>query len=57
VLSRGRSPQAMCFERLQGSVVAPGTYESSSIGDEIDTKLAGISRRRESKWSGGEGWN
>jgi hypothetical protein len=38
-------------------VVAPGTYESSSIGDEIDTKLAGISRRRESKWSGGEGWN
>jgi hypothetical protein len=46
----------MCFERRQGSVVAPATYEGSSIADEIDTKPAGIFRRRGSKWSGVEGW-
>jgi len=35
-------PQAMCFERPQGSAVAPATYEGSSIADEIDTRPAGI---------------
>jgi hypothetical protein len=46
----------MCFERRQGSVVAPATYEGSSIADEIETKLAGIFRRWESKWSDVEAW-
>jgi len=45
----------MCFERPQGNVVAPATYEGSSIADEIDTKLAESLRRWESKWSV-EGW-
>jgi hypothetical protein len=35
----------MCFERPQGSVVAPARDEGSSIADEIDTKLAGVFRR------------
>jgi hypothetical protein len=49
----------MCFERPQGSVVAPATYEGSSIADEIDTKLVETGRDfspRELKWSGVEGW-
>ena len=49
----------MCFERPQGSVVAPARYEGSSIADEIDTKLVETGRDfspRELKWSGVEGW-
>jgi hypothetical protein len=31
-------------------------YKGSSMVDEIDTRLAEIFPRRESKWSGVEGW-